>query len=134
MDVEDLFLPVQESFFEALTAALDGTAEVFVNLPENYAGNFALVGQMDDEEMGEIDGQLGKLTVEVQYIYRGDDRRVLIGMMKLGRKALDRQTLTSDAAALGITRYVHGSVSTASRVDGKTYAGIQTYMLLAQPA
>lgn len=134
-DAVDLLTPVQEAFFATLTAAIaSDQCDVFVVMPENPAGNFSMIGAMDSEELGEIDGQLEKITVEVQYVYRGNDRRQLLALMAAGRASLDRKYLTPvEGVAMGIVRYSSGHAS-AVGPDGKTYAGIQNFMLLAQPA
>jgi len=134
-DVIDLLTPAQEAFFDALLAAMPSElADVFVVMPENPPGNFALIGAIDSEDQGEVTEQFEKLTVEVQYIYRGDDRRQLLTMMAAGRAALDRKFLTPVAGVdLSVVRHLHSSASSVA-ADGKTYAGIQNFTLFAQPA
>ncbi|CAN5368612.1 hypothetical protein BH10PSE14_BH10PSE14_04370 [soil metagenome] len=134
--IVDLIEPAQEAVFAALdaSAALRAIGDVFVNVPINNKGSFALIGNIENEQDPELAEQFERITVEVQYIYRGDDRRVLLRMMAAGREAVDHQRLAAPAGiAFGEARFLKGGISPAA-ADGVTYAGIQNFAFYAQPA
>uniref|UniRef100_UPI0035C96816 hypothetical protein n=1 Tax=uncultured Sphingomonas sp. TaxID=158754 RepID=UPI0035C96816 len=133
-DVIDLLEPSQDAVFVALAAAVPADlAKVFVVVPQDTAPNFIQIGALDSEPDTEIAEQLEKITVEVQYIYRGQDRSQLLRMMQAGRAAIDRKILPpQDGAEFGMAKCAGSSASTATG-DGVTFAGIQNFVFWAQP-
>jgi hypothetical protein len=132
--VVDLIGPSKDAIFAALAAAVPtDLAKVLDVIPEGTVPNFVAIGAIDAEPDLSINEQLEKITVEIQYVYRGQDRDVLIEMMRVGRLAIDQQQLTGVGVAFCVARCAHSTLGTAA-ADGVTFAGIQNFLFWAQPA
>ncbi len=135
----DLLTATLNAVFANLKAAIQPQlASVFDVIPQGTQPNFVAIGHIDAENQLEGDAfddddQLEKITFEVQYIYRGNDRRVLLAMMDTGRSALHGKPISADGVAFGLPKFITGSASTAGP-DGVTYAALGTFVVLAQPA
>lgn len=132
----DLMSAVQAAVFATLAQAIDpAVAEVFDHVPQDFEGTFIKVGAIECVNEGSKDEQGERFEVEVHTIYRGTDRGVMLAAMHQIREALDEQPIAAPGADLDRPEFLGAAASgSPSPVDGRTYAGISTFEIYAEPA
>jgi hypothetical protein len=133
-DPIDLMQATQDGFYAALKAGIPANvANVRQHVKENTPPPLVIVGTIESDNEAPKGDQLERLTVEIQSIYRGADRAVLLGIMHRVRLALDDKTIAADGVQFDTPKFLHATASDAAD-DGVTYAGISFFEVFAEPA
>jgi hypothetical protein len=132
-DAVDMLTATQDALIAALQQRLPPEQQGLARhtLMEGTAPPFHLIGDLDAENIGSKGEQLELLTADIYTVYRGTDRRELLGLMHPVRLALDDQKLVVDGIAFR-TRWAGASASRASS-DGVTFAGVTQIEIYAEP-
>ena len=121
----------QDAVFARLVADIPPSmAAVHQHVPEGAEPDFVMVAGITAEP-GDTKGSESH-AVDIAYVYRGEDRRVLLGMMAAGRAALEGQPLSAAGAELEPAEWLSSEVEPPE--DGVTYIGYQQYRVVAEPA
>ena len=130
----DLLTAAQDAVVKLLREQLPADQRPLVrhSLKQGTEPPFHLVGDIDSENAGSKDEQAEEITVDLHTVYRGSDRRVLLGMMHQVRVAVDDASITIGGGSFRCS-WLTSAASTAA-TDGVTYAGITTLSLFAEPA
>lgn len=115
-----------------LAAVVGGAVQVFQHVPENTQPPFVVIGEIEEQTESE-DAQLSRIMVEVHSVYRGPSRARLLSIMHRVHVAMTVGGIVIDGVNIGKPRLLSGVASEAAS-DGVTYAGLQTFELLAEPA
>lgn len=129
----DLMSATQEAVVALMRSSVsEELGYAWHTLKQDQKPPFNLVADITSEDTGEKDGQLERLIVETHSVYVGGDRSVLLAMMHAVRTALDRQAVTIAGVTYRIA-WLSGAASSAA-ADGKTYAGVGSFEIYAEPA
>lgn len=101
-------------------------------LEENAEPPFHLVAELTTEDAGGKDEQAERLTAEIHTVYRGSDRRELLGLMHSIKLATWRGNVVEDGVDFRFRWRSSGASAAAS--DGVTYAGVTLIDITAEPA
>jgi hypothetical protein len=135
-DQVDVLQGAQDAIYLKLKPALEaaGYPAGFQSVPQDTQPPFWVVGDMDADPLGDKGGTGKRVTVDVHFVYRGDERRGLLAMMNAAFWALNDQPLddidgvTFSGGALWL------SDNTATGADGITTAGVSQFEVCAEPA
>lgn len=128
----DLLQATQDAFYAALVAGVPSErAKVLVHVKQDTTPPMVIIGAMTSENEAN-DGQIERIEVEIQTIYRGGDRGELLAIMHLVRAALDGVTISATGVYFGKPRYLGASASDVGP-DGVTYAGISSFEVYTEP-
>jgi len=133
-DPLDLLTGAQDATVQLLRERLPADRKEMVrhSLKQGTQPPFHLVGDMDSDSIGGKDEQFEQINVDVHTVYKGADRRELLGLMHQVRVAIDDASVTLDGMIFRF-RFAGAAASTAAG-DGVTYAGITTLEVYAEPA
>jgi len=134
-DPVDVLQGAQDAVFLKLKASpLAQLGPGFQSVPQDTQPPFWVVGDMDAEPLGDKGGTGKRITIDVHYVYRGEERRGLLAMMNSAYWALNDQPLDDiDGVTFsGGARWL--SDNTATSADGVTTAGISQFEVCAEPA
>jgi len=132
----DVLQAVQDAVFLKLKAALiaAGYPQVFQSIPQGTEPPFTMVGDMNAEPLGGKLDTSKRVTVDVHFVYRGEERRGLLTMMNaaywglFGKVPDDIDGVTF----CGPIDWLDDDTSTGT--DGVTFAGLSTWEVCAEPA
>lgn len=130
----DLLTGAQDATVKLLRDQLPAAQREMVrhSLKQGTTPPFHLVGDMDSDNIGGKDEQFEQINVDVHTVYKGADRRELLGLMHTVRIAIDGKSLTIGDMLFRF-QFAGAAASTAA-ADGVTYAGITTIEVYAEPA
>ena len=133
----DLMSAVQAAVYASLAASVPaGVADVFDVVPEGFLGNFVQVGDIECTNESAKGEQGESFEVQVNFVYLGKDRGVLLAMMHAGRVALDGQTLEADDVQFSEPRFLGGVADSVPirTAKGLLYTGVSAFEIFAEPA
>lgn len=131
--MSDLMLAVQEAVFATLDVSIDpATATVAVNLEEDTAPPFVLVGEIAEDANHGKGSDLSRFEVTVHSVYRGTDRRQLLAIMFAVKQALNGAAIAWPGAAMQPPTFMDALADSVAG-DGVTYAGASTFEIWAEP-
>lgn len=130
----DVMQAAQDRVFLMLNAAPLLAGKVYQAVPQDTQPPFTVVGDMNSEQLGGKLDTSKRITVDVHYVYRGEERRGMLAMMNAGYWALFGKTPADldGVTFLGPIDWI--SDDTATGADGTTYAGLSTFEVCAEPA
>lgn len=130
----DLLTPAQDALFAALQGATFAAGvRVFQHVPQDTEPPYVVIGRLTTNNQEQTGDQFEEITAEIIFVYRGNQRRVLLAMMATARAAIDNQQIAAAGAAFTRPRLDTGDAGEAI-ADGVTYVGMQTYRFYAEPA
>ena len=136
-ELTDLMSAIQAAVYGALAARVSPeVAEVFDTVPEGKLGSYLQVGAIECDNDGSKGEQSERFEVEVNSIYLGKDRGVLLAMMHAARQALEGQELEASGVNFSTPDFL-GAAAGATPVPtpkGLLYAGISRFEINAEPA
>lgn len=130
----DLLTGAQDAIVRLIQEQLppDRRGMVRQSLKQDFEPPFHLVGDINSDNAGRPGEQLEEIEADIHTVYRGGDRRELLKLLHEVRLATDHATLELDGATYQV-RW-HGAIASAAAGDGKTYAGLTTLNIIAEPA
>ena len=131
----DLLEPTQTAVFAALRSAsgLTDLCPVFQHVPQGTPLPLTIVGDIESVPIGGKNEQVEQITIEIVTVYRGSGRAPLLAIMHQQRLALEDQQLSHPGVVFDTPGWVGGGVNGPAS-DGLTYAGLQTFIINAEPA
>lgn len=134
-DPVDLIEPTQTAVFNALNgfAGLTALSGVFQHVPQDTEPPMTIVGDIEATPIGGKGEQVEQISVEVVTIYRGAGRARLLAIMHQQRLALEGQEVAHVGIAFDTPEWTGAGIN-GPAADGVTYAGIQTFTIIAEPA
>jgi hypothetical protein len=133
-DPIDLLTPTQDAFYAALKQGVSpNIANVRQHVKENTPPPLLIVGTIESDDEGGKHQQLERMQVEIQSVYRGADRRVLLAIMHAARVAIMTVGLVAEGVQFHQLKFMHATASDAAD-DGVTYAGISFFEVFCEPA
>ena len=139
MSYIDLVTAAQDAVIAALApiATANGMPAgllVCQHVPQDTQPPWIRIGQVSAEcQTQHAEEQLELLTVEVQCVWRGEERRTLLKMMHAVRAALHNQPISATGAAFTLPDFIKAEAGDAI-ADGVTYVGLSTFQFHAAPA
>ncbi len=135
-DQVDVLQGAQDAVFLKLQAAMAATdyPAVFQSVPQDTQPPFTMVGDMDADPLGDKGGPAKRITIDVHFVYRGEERRGLLAMMNAAYWALNDQPLDEIDGVAFPTSATWLSDNTATGADGVTTAGVSQFEVFAEPA
>lgn len=132
----DLLQAAQDAVFLVLKDALAATnyPAIFQSVPQDTQPPFTMVGDMDADPLGDKGGDSKRITIDVHFVYRGEERRGLLAMMNAVYVALNDQPLDDTDGVSFPTSPSWLSDNTATGADGVTMAGVSQFEIIAEPA
>ena len=102
-------------------------------VPQDQEGNFVQIDDLDwSNEGGKHDPEL-QVAIDVVTIYRGENRSELLAIMHANYRALIEAPIEAEGVTITGVQLLGGFASGAGP-DGLTYAGLQSFVLFAEPA
>ena len=139
MSYVDLLTAAQDAVVAALqpiatASGMPSGLYVGQHVVEDTQPPWIRVGQITSvPETQYLDEQLEKLTVEVQIVWRGEERRTLFAMMHAVRLALHNQAIGDGTVSFATPNFLKAEGGDAI-ADGVTYVGLSMFEFYAQPA
>lgn len=133
----DLMSAVQAAVYAALAARVPPeVAEAFDTVPEGTLGSYVQVGAIDSANEGSKGEQAERFEVEVNSIYLGKDRGVLLAIMHAAREALDGEEISADGVSFSTPEFLSAAAGATPvpTPKGLLYAGISSFEIYAEPA
>ncbi|WP_341207278.1 hypothetical protein [uncultured Sphingomonas sp.] len=131
----DLMTGAQDAVVKLLREQLPADQREMVrhSLRKDMPTPFHLIGDITSDNAGGKAEQLEQIEVDVHTVYKGTDRRELLGLMHQVRLATDDKIIVIDGAHFRVG-WAGAAAGGASTIDGVTYAGVTSLELYAEPA
>ncbi|WBO23933.1 tail completion protein gp17 [Sphingomonas abietis] len=130
----DVLQAAQDRVFLLLNGAPSLTGKVYQAVPQDTQPPFVVVGDMNVQPLGGKLDTSKRITVDVHFVYRGEERRGLLAMMNAAYWALFGK-VPDDLDGVTFCGPIDWLADdTATGTDGVSYAGLSTWEVCAEPA
>lgn len=131
----DLVEIARGAVFEALEAGLAGTGATALDHVEQDAPTpFVQIGEIEWANEGGKHELVLRISFDIETVYVGADRAELLAIMHAAFVALHGADLAADVAVFAEAPTFQGGGASRAASDGKTYAGLQSFELVIEPA
>ena len=114
--------------------ATAGYPNGYQSVPQDTQPPFWVVGDMNAEQLGGKLDTSKRVTIDVHFVYRGEERDGLLAMMNAAYWALFGQ-VPDDIDGVTFCGPIDWlSDDTSTGTDGVTFAGLSTFEVCAEPA
>ena len=134
-----MIVDLMDATVSAVFAQLSGRAELTALCPvtehvlQDAAWPLTRIGQVESAPIGGKGEQVEEIALQVETLYRGTSPAQLRGMMLEQRRALEGQALEHEGVTLHPPVWGGAAVDGPAK-DGHSYVGIQTFIIIAEPA